>query len=343
MILRMPIDIKSLYFNIKNDNKSGHTPTVATPLRQGSSVHTELAQILQIPETISVRSKGELSLHILSKSRAAAKIVKAFVFDNISVNGITIECPYSYCIYIREETDVNNVHCGRQKVHYPQVLEFDNEELSINNNAVVKAVSATLKDYAVIVRAFEYDTDTKCLNFDALIVGENGVPYSKVFLIKRGVGEKFASIFNEYADIYDTEIIAMRSKLGYDQVSPENFMEVMTFNKRLAISLVEEKYLCEPNTDYQILSNQYPYAMYDIEVKNGSKKSFIIVRFTSTKIRYFNLSSNTIRFINDFPEEIRVILVTDVNDNPQFHVYTSQNVSSMKKTINSVTFEQRGL
>ena len=32
MIIRLPIDIKLLYLNIKNDNESGHTATVATSL-----------------------------------------------------------------------------------------------------------------------------------------------------------------------------------------------------------------------------------------------------------------------------------------------------------------------
>lgn len=343
MRIRMPIDIKSLYLNIKNDNKTGHTPTVATPLRQGSSIHTELAQILQIPETIGDQSKEGLSSHLLSKSRAEAKIVKAYIFDKVSVNGIPIECPYSYCIYIREETDPNNVHCGRQKVHYPQILDYEDEEICINNNAVIKAVSATLHDYAFIVQAFEYDTDTGYLNFDALIVGENSVPYSKVFVIKRGVGEKFAGIFNEYADIYDSEIIAMRSNLGYDKVSPDNFMEIMNANKELAISLIEEKFLQGSDKDYFVISRQYPYSMYDIEVRNGVQKSFVVLRFTSTKIKYFNLSSNTIRFINDFPESTQIVLITDINGTPQVNVFSSQEIGQMKKTINSVTYEQRGL
>ena len=34
MIIRIPIDTKSLYLNIKNDNETGHTATVATPLKQ---------------------------------------------------------------------------------------------------------------------------------------------------------------------------------------------------------------------------------------------------------------------------------------------------------------------
>ena len=37
-VIRLPIDTKSLYFNIKNDNKTGHTATVATPLKQGASI-----------------------------------------------------------------------------------------------------------------------------------------------------------------------------------------------------------------------------------------------------------------------------------------------------------------
>ena len=39
----------------------------------------------------------------------------AFVFDKISVNGIRVNCEESFCIYIREEIDPQNVHCGRQK------------------------------------------------------------------------------------------------------------------------------------------------------------------------------------------------------------------------------------
>ena len=52
-IIRLPIDVKSLYFNIKNDNKTGHTATVATPLKQGASVREGLSRIMEIPENIN--------------------------------------------------------------------------------------------------------------------------------------------------------------------------------------------------------------------------------------------------------------------------------------------------
>ena len=124
MIIRLPVDIKSLYANIKNDNQSGHTATVATPLRQGGSIHEELARIVEIPEGVSQYTKEKLATQILSKSRAEAIIPKIFVFKRVAVNGIELDEVPCFCMYIREETDPGNVHCGRQKVHYPPSLNF---------------------------------------------------------------------------------------------------------------------------------------------------------------------------------------------------------------------------
>ena len=99
MIIRLPIDIKSLYLNIKNDNESGHTATVATPLKQYGGVNEQLIKILDIPENVNPVSKEGMISQILSKSRAEAKINNVFVFDKISVNGIRVENIPSYCIY----------------------------------------------------------------------------------------------------------------------------------------------------------------------------------------------------------------------------------------------------
>lgn len=51
------------------------------------------------------------------------------------------------------------------------------------------------------------------------------------FLNKRGVGNKFSSVFNEFADTYDAEIVSLRDHLGYDNVTPENYMEVVNKTK----------------------------------------------------------------------------------------------------------------
>lgn len=336
----MPLDLKSLYLNIKNDNQTGHTPTVATPLRQGSSIHSEIAQIINIPQNLSAASFENLSLYLVSNSRVQAKIVKAFLFNKISVNGIPLEIERSYCVYIREETDPNNVHCGRQKVHYPQKLCYEDDEVAIDNHAVIKSISKVLHDYAFIVQAFEYNTNTGNLNFDALIVGENNVPYSKVFLNKRGVGEKYTRIFNEYADIYDTEIISLRQKLGYDNVSPDNFMDVMAETKHKALLKVEG-ILRKRHVDYKGIGEQYPYSLFDFEFTEHDVKKYAIVRFTSTKINYFNLSSKSIRFINDFPEQTILFLICDIYGHPEVKEFHFEDLASMKKTIESVTYEVR--
>ena len=83
--VRLPIDVKSLYFNIKNDNEKGHTATVATPLKQGASIHEELSKITDIPEGINPISREELTSNILARSRAQAKINGVYVFSNISI------------------------------------------------------------------------------------------------------------------------------------------------------------------------------------------------------------------------------------------------------------------
>ncbi len=341
-VIRLPIDIKSLYFNIKNDNESGHTATVATPLKQGASIHTELAKIRNIPENINAFSKDRLIDHILSKSRAAAKITDVFVFDNISVNGISVNCEESFCIYIREETDPQNVHCGRQKVHYPPSLKYSDSDTEINNRKVIEAVSETLFGYAYIVEAFEYDSESRVLNFDALIVGENGIPYSKVFLNKKGVGNKFSSVFNEFADTYDFEIIALREHLGFDRVGPNNYMDIVNDNKKNALSVIEEALSVSGVVSKRKITEEYPYSLYDIEYGVNGKKNYVIVRFTSTKITTFNLPYNKIKFCNDYSDRVKVALVTDINGECNISWFTPEELNNMKKSINSITYTNEG-
>lgn len=341
-VIRLPIDIKSLYFNIKNDNEAGHTATVATPLRQGSSVHKELSKIRDIPQNINSYSRDGLISCILSKSRAEAIVTDVFIFENIAVNGMPVNCDVSFCIYIREETDPNNVHCGRQKVHYPISLKYLDSDTEINNRKVISAVSEALHNYAFIVEAFEYDTETGMLNFDAIVVGESGIPYSKIFLNKRGVGNKFSSVFNEFADTYDSEIVSIRDHLGYDKVNPENYMEIINQNKVLAIKKVEEVLSDSGFSGIRKLCEEYPYSLYDIEYSVDGRKKFVIIRFTSTKTKYFSLPYNKIKFSNDYSNDVKIALVTDVNGAPCVCWYTIGDLNSMNKTINSITYTSGG-
>ena len=340
-VIRLPIDTKSLYFNIKNDNKTGHTATVATPLKQGASIRQELAQISGIPENISPVSRELLISQILSKSRAEAKINNVFLFDRISVNGRLIENSPSFCMYIREETSPNNVHFGRQKLHYPASLVFEDLDVYINNRSVVKAISEELCNYAFLVEAFEYNTITGILNFDATIVGEHGIPYSKVFINRRGVGNKFTLRFSENSDLYDSEIIALREALGYDSVSPDNFNEIMTLNTHQALELANGFIQAQGGTDIRVLADVYPFSLYDIEYKLLGSTRYLLVKHTATRSKYLSLPLNKVRFLNDFSDCAALLLVTDINGTPKLHTYSIADLNRMDKMINSITYKDR--
>ena len=342
MIIRLPIDIKSLYVNIKNDNKTGHTATVATPLRQGQSIHEELAKIKDIPEKLSQNSREELISQILSKSRAEAIIPNIYVFEKLMVNGEPLEGVPAFCMYIREETDPSNVHCGRQKIHYPPSLNFDDTEIAIDNKKVMNAISTALKDYAFIIEAFEYDTETEFLNFDALVVGENGIPYSKVFMNKKGTGNKFTSVFSESVENYDMEIIALREHLGYENVGPENYEIIQGKNRAAALSRIMTYYEKLADCKTRCLIEDYPYALYDFEIRYGNKKEYVIVRNTSTKLTYFTLPYAKIRFCMDYKDKVKLALVKDINGNPDIEWFTSDEINMMNKSISSVVYEKRG-
>lgn len=340
-VIRLPIDVKSLFFNIKNDNKTGHTATVATPLKQGASVREELSRITEIPENINSFSREELISKILAKSRAQAKIVGLFVFDKFSVNGVTLEEDNSFCMYIREETDPNNVHFGRQKIHYPSSLVYEDNYVTINNRSVMKSISAYLHGYAFLIEAFEYNTDTGMLNFDATIVGENDIPYSKVFINRRGVGNKFTSHFTEISDIYDMEIISLREKHGYDVVTPENFNEIISANTAIAHSLAVDYLAGMGAENIRVLKEEYPYALYDVQYTENGVRKYVIVKQTATKSKYFSLPLSKIQFCNDFSSQALLLLVTDVNGVPQIYKYKIDDLNRLNKSINSITYEDR--
>ena len=340
-VIRLPIDVKSLFFNIKNDNKTGHTATVATPLKQGASVREELSRIMEIPENINSFSREELISKILAKSRAQAKIVGLFVFDKFSVNGVPLDEDNSFCMYIREETDPGNVHFGRQKIHYPSSLVFEDNYVTINNKSIMKSVSAFLRGYAFLIEAFEYDTETGMLNFDATVVGENDIPYSKVFINRRGVGNKFTSHFTEISDIYDMEIIALREKHGYDVVTPENFNEIISANTAIAHSLAIDYLTSAGAENIRVLKEEYPYALYDIQYTENGVRKYAIVKQTATKLKYFSLPLSKIQFCNDFSNQALLLLVTDVNGTPQIYRYMIDDLNRLNKSINSITYEDR--
>lgn len=334
-ILRLPIDTKSLYLNIKNDNLHGHTATVATPLKQGKSYNSELGQILQIKDKrIDLSDRDGLIHEFVKNSKSQIVIREAFAFDKIKANGLEIDTKgKSFCIFIKEEVDSKRAQCGRLKVHYPQNLKYEDVDIAIDNKSILLKISESVFGYSLIVRAFEYDTKTGYLNFDILIVGENQIPYSKVFINEKGVGDKFTKIFNESADDYDFEIVPLRKKYGED-VDPSTYDYYLSQMRIKATELVIKEF----EHGFEVISDKYPYALFDIRYRIGEHTKYIILRFTATNLTYFNVSIQQKNFINNYYDDIEIFVVTNILSKPVLKKYQPSDLSNMKMLVNSIKY-----
>lgn len=340
MELRIPINRKSLYFNIFNDNLKGHTATVSTPIKQGGSISETVSLLKKIPSGLTQYSKDNLTLKIVSKGDTKVSIPQIFVFNRFSVNGVVISADNSFCIYVREEIDPRNVHYGRQKLHYPLSLSYEDQYIQIDNKCIINKISEAVHDYAFIVDSFRYDTYTGNFNFDVILVGNNGVPYSKVFLNKRGTGNKLVTAFNEISDSYDFEIMSLRDSLGHDSIGPNNYYDVQIGIKKKAIGIVMDELIESGASSVRCVSDEYSNCLYDIEYYRNSVKYFVIVRYTATNVLYFNLSSRKIRFLNDFKENVIIAHVSDIINTGCLQWIDSKKLENMKRSVNSVMFKE---
>ena len=134
----LPIDTKSLFLNIFNDNESGHTATVSTPIKQGNSTNERLMQIFKIPKQIDFNLKPKLIDELIKNSKSQIKINNVFIFDKISVNGNVIDTENTFFgMYIKEEVDPKKVQFGRIKLHYPLSLKFEDDDINIDNKYII--------------------------------------------------------------------------------------------------------------------------------------------------------------------------------------------------------------
>lgn len=336
----LPIDTKSFYYNIKNDNVSGHTATVATPIRQGNLINDKMIHVYKIPMQIDFQVKPELVNELIKNSKSQIKITNVFMFKNIYVNGNKINVDKSFCFYIKEEIDPEKAQFGRLKLHYPMSLKFEDDELDIDNKNVVNAISDFLHGYAFIVTAFEYDFDDDYLNFKVTIVGENSIPYSKVFINNKGVGNKYTSIFDEYADSYDMEIVKLKKYYSdYDMnIDPNNYREAISKNDCIADDIVEAKLMEKGFLNIKNLSSQFPYSLYDFSYEEDGIVKYLIVFNTCTSVKYFNISTKKLRFLNDFSDKTKIVLITDILNCPRIYEFNVDDINKFFKSINSLMF-----
>lgn len=332
--IKLPIDTKSLYFNIRNDNSSGHTSTVASPLKKKVGDNSLDNILLLKNKEVDISQKNDLLFLLIQHSKTKVLIKNLFIFNRISVNGLLINNDCSFGCYIKEEIDESKVQFGRLKLHYPSKLIYEDNDLNINNKKIYKLISEKLNNYAFIVRAFEYDFSTDILNFDALIVGENNIPYSKVFINEKGVGNKFNLIFNENADDYDREIIALRKQFG-DTVNPYNFMEYANKMKRIGFEIIKK----DVNAYAELVSDEYPYSLFDFCFDYNNIKKYGILMTTATKNFYFNLSMIRQNFILNNIDNCFIYVITDIFNKPELKKYCYDDLSSLNMSINSIKYE----
>jgi len=333
--IRMPIDQKSLYFNILNDNLAGHTPTVATPIKQGKSFDKDLAEIFNLTnKEISLELHPQLINELLKNSKSTNTIRKAFVFDKVSINGINVNVKSKFCIFIKEEIDPQKKQFGRIKMHYPMSLSYNSDSLSINNKKVIDAISNAINNYAFIVNAFEYDFETDILNFDVLIVGENNIPYSKVFLNNKGVGSKLTKTFSNVFDNYDFEIIKLRQFYG-SEVSPDNFIAYENKSRKIAVDYLKQNF----SEKIEMISDDYPYSLYDFRIKENNEYNYGIIKYTVTKNVYFDLTSAQRSFLNLFEDSAKIYIITNVLENPRMTIITAKTIQDLNMEINSIKYK----
>ncbi len=334
-----PIDTKSLFYNILNDNKKGHTCTVATSIKQGKSINNDLLNIFKIPRQIDFESHPDIIRELTKNSKSIVRINNVFVFDKIRVNGENLDLDCNFCFYIKEEIDKERIQFGRIKLHYPLTLKFN--DLKIDNRNVINAISDKMNRHAFIVEGFEYNFDDDSLNFHVLIVGYPNIPYSKVFINNKGVGNKYNILIKNYFDLYDTEIIPLR-KLYDTDIDPSNFNEKMEEGKKIAKKAVFDLLLSKEEniTNIRDISNDYPYSLYDFQYIKNDKIYYAFIFGTYSNIRYFNLTVYQNSFINIF-YNVSVFLVTSLGIINRTFELQREDIKNYLVQMNVVRFVEK--
>ncbi len=328
----IPIDNKSFFVNIYNDNKSGHTPTVCTPIIQGKSVHDEVQRFFRIPHQIDFHSDAGINDFLNKSSKSTTRITNVFLFERITVNGLLVNNEKSFCFFAKEEIDPQKAQFGRIKLHYPMTINYSGK-FEFDNKHVIMKISETLHDYAFVVRGFYYDFDTDILDFDADIVGYHDIPYSKVFISTKGIGNKYIQDFHDTFDNYDIESIALKQHFGFDYVNPFNYLEKLNEIKKEAYKVLSKKFEIKK---FKFASEEYPYALFDtIHIDNGIKR-YGIVSYSSTKECYFNFTIRQWQFINEFSDYVDFYMINNVYDNCNVIMMNYDEICEMNRGITSI-------
>lgn len=351
--IKFKIDEKSLYYGIYNDYKKGQTATVATPLNQSKNPdkwHKDILCLLDtklVINTIPPVLQGKCLNK--STSQANAKVNAFFEFKNLYLDGVKINTPYSFGMYIKEEIDeyiiarngkkVRNTHLGRLKLHYPITLKHESDGYKVNNKEILEKILKQNGGFAYIVRGFEVNTDENSLNFITTMIGVEGVFLSNVFVKQKGVGKK---LLLKEIDLDSLNIITRSEDDSKVQLSKEDLDVVLGIFEKANKSKIEngkrgEEIIIEKLKENPAFSEiyhtslDYPTSPYDIEYYEDGVKKYVEVKATQGKNKIFNMSSGEIKFMETYQEHYILYLVTNVKDRfPDIYEFTCGQIKKLK-------------
>ncbi len=330
----LPIDEKSLFFNVVDDNPSPRPATVASTVFQGGKFDRNLEPVSSFPRMVPDDTYESIAGALLASSRISARILNVLVFDSIQVNGNPIPTDVSFGMYLREEAEPGRAQHGRIKLHYPLSFAFEDNFVNINNRQVLFAVSQELHEYAFHVTAFRCDVNSRTLDFDVTILGPRNIAYSLAF----HETEDPVYMCAETADEYDREVVMLRKQFGWDNVTPDNVEQFLAKWRQVAQRECRRALMESGATNIHNFSFGRPFALYDFDFFRDGRKRYAIVAFTGNAQKRFSLPISRVQFLKAFRDTAELLLVTNVGDNPFVTVFNAERLDASKKSILSLEY-----
>lgn len=330
------LDVKSFFVGIKNDTRGGHTATVSTNLKQGPTIKKELEYFMELNNIIPAERNDELIQACSFRSKSYVKIIKCLYFNKIYVNGERLDTDYEFAIYLKEEINPSAVQYGRIKLHYPFTFKYTDFDHDINNKEVLKAIRGLVGNYAFIVNSFRLYFNDSRIDLDITIIGEEDIPYSKVYIDQKGTGDKFNKLFTQQSDTYDYEIVAVKRYVSED-IGPTEYSNMLSSFDEKAASIVYNHLENSGYKDINDIISKYPYSPVDMEYYINELKYYIIIKTTATNMDYFFLSKYEWQLICSNPNRCKVILVKKIcSEKPLIEEFNLKQIELMNKEITAM-------
>ncbi|MBO6030910.1 MAG: DUF3883 domain-containing protein [Prevotella sp.] len=352
------IDEKSLFRGVYNDYKKGQSATVHTPLNQSQDKTKWRNDIYDFINGCKTEDKVDSLPKLLEEkcllkttSKASGKITHFYLFSNFSLDGVPFDVDCSFAMYVKEETSKNimqrngnmvaNTHFGRQKLHYPIAFAHMSDGYNIDNRKVLDKILEVNGGFAYVVDGFDYDTETKILNFKTTIIGIEGVLLSNVFKRKKGVGLK---LLVDGISMDQPSLVSTTKKILTEEENKAFFetldkiQESSRSNGQIGEEYVYDnikKILGAEPEEKNHISKKYPQSPFDIECIVDGEKKYIEVKSTASDKKAFYMSKGERKFMDKYEQHYLLVLVTNVKSKHKKH-----SVYERKEIMNSNKMEQ---